>query len=174
LRLVDAVIVNTATHGPEQREPSAAAWLKRMFPGPVLEATPCPEGDTTWIKDARLVAYAGIANPTRFFAMLERLGGRLTETLVFPDHHGYTEADAERLLGMGVRRQAQLVTTEKDWVRLLGHAGRRGKLRENSRTLRIRLTLDERDAGRLMTLIQTALRSEQAPSHPRLRQPGQG
>jgi tetraacyldisaccharide 4'-kinase len=169
LGLVDAVIVNTATPGPAQHEQSAAAWLKQLFPGPVLEATPCAEGDTTWVKDARLVVYAGIANPRRFFAMLERLGGRLAETMVFPDHHGYTEADAEGLLGMSVRHQAQLVTTEKDWARLLGHPGRRGTLRESSRTLRIRLTLEERDAGRLMTLIQTALLSEHASSNSGMR-----
>jgi tetraacyldisaccharide 4'-kinase len=164
LGLVDAVVVNAAPHGPAQPAESAAAWLKQSFPGPVLEATPCAEGDASWIKDARLVAYAGIANPGRFFAMLERLGGRLAETLVFPDHHGFSEKDAERLMRIGIRHEAQLATTEKDWARLLGQGGRRGELRESSRVFRMRLALDERDAGRLVALIQTALRTERAAS----------
>jgi tetraacyldisaccharide 4'-kinase len=162
LGLVDAVIVNSAPHGAANSAESAASWLKQLFPGPVLEATPCAEDDTAWIKDARLVAYAGIANPGRFFTMLEGLGGQVSERLVFPDHHAFTETDAERLLEIGVRRNAQLATTEKDWVRLLGHDGRRRELRERSRMLRIRLALHERDAGRLSTLIQTALRTGRA------------
>jgi tetraacyldisaccharide 4'-kinase len=162
--LVDAVIVNSAPQAAAHAAEGSARRLKQQFPGPVLEATPCAEGDTAWMKDTRLVAYAGIVNPGRFFAMLDLLGGRVAETLAFPDHHRFTEKDAERIMGIGVRHEAQLATTEKDWVRLLGHGGRRGELRDKSRMLRIRLALEERDAGRLAALIQAALQTARAPA----------
>jgi tetraacyldisaccharide 4'-kinase len=170
LGLVDAVIVNSAPKA-EHVAPSAATWLKQQFPGPVLEAVPCAAGDTAWIRDAPFVAYAGIVNPGRFFAMLDRLGGRVAETLVFPDHHPFTEKDADRIMRIGARHQAQLATTEKDWVRLLGHGGQRAELREISRTLPIRLVLEEPDAGRLAALLQAALQTERTSrrslGHPR-------
>lgn len=162
--LVDAIVVNAATRGVAHSEDNATGWLREQFPGPVLEATPCAQGDTAWIKDARLVAYAGIANPVRFFAMLERLGGHVAETVVFPDHYGFTEKDADRLLALSTWHDAQLVTTEKDWVRLSGHGGARGELRQRSRMLQIRLALDERDTGRLTALVQTALQTRRAGS----------
>lgn len=165
LNLADAVIVNSAPHAAAHAAESAAGW-KHQFPGPVLETRPCAEGDTAWIGDARLVAYAGIANPSRFFTLLERLGGRIAESLVFPDHHRFTEKDAERILGAGARHEALLVTTEKDWVRLLGRGGRRGELRDTSRVLPIRLALDERDAGRLAGLIQAAFQTTRAQRRP--------
>jgi tetraacyldisaccharide 4'-kinase len=159
LGLVDTVIVNSAPQEAAHAGPSAATWLKQQFPGPVLEAIACAAGDTAWIRDAPLVAYAGIVNPGRFFAMLDRLGGRVAETLVFPDHYPFTEKDADRIMRIGARHEAQLATTEKDWVRLLGHGGRRRELREISCTLPIRLALEEPDAGRLAALVQAALQS---------------
>jgi tetraacyldisaccharide 4'-kinase len=169
LGLVDAVVVNGVTYGPASGEASAAAWLKQLFPGPVLEAAPVAAGELAWIEGARLVPYAGIADPGRFFAMLEHLGGHVVETVLFADHYSFTEKDAERLLAIALRQDAQLVTTEKDWVRLLGLAGRRGELRERSRTLRIRLAFEERDASRLTALLQTALQSRRAASAPATR-----
>ena len=71
------------------------------------------------IAGAAVVAFAGIARPAKFFAMLEAAGARLIERRAFPDHHPYDAADLEALR----RRRdgvpgARLVTTTKDWVRL--------------------------------------------------------
>jgi tetraacyldisaccharide 4'-kinase len=166
LGLVDAVVVNAAPQAEDHSAEGAGAWLKRQFPGPVLAATPRAAGDTAWIRNARLVAYAGIANPNRFFTLLERLGGRIAESLVLPDHHPFTEKDAERVMGIAARHEAMLVTTEKDWVRLLGRGGRRGQLRDTSRVLPIRLALDERDAGRLSGLIEAVFQTARAHRRP--------
>jgi hypothetical protein len=57
----------------------------------------------------------------------------------FADHHAFTEADARRLLAVAQQHGARLVTTEKDWVRLVGFDGARGDLRERSRALAIEL-----------------------------------
>jgi tetraacyldisaccharide 4'-kinase len=164
LSLVDAIIVNGVPQAKDRSAEGAGTWLKRQFPGPVLAATAGAAGDTAWVRKARLVAYAGIANPSRFFSLLERLGGRMIESVVFPDHHPFTERDAERIMEIGARHKALLVTTEKDWVRLLGHGGRRGQLRDASRVLPIRLALDDRDSGRLAALLHAALQTGRAPA----------
>ena len=70
--------------------------------------------------DGRSVAVAGIARPQSFFDDLRAAGHDLAETLTFADHHRYSARDVERLFD-AVRRTgaARLLTTEKDYVRLL-------------------------------------------------------
>ena len=67
-----------------------------------------------------IVAVAGIAGPHRFFDELRGSGWQLADTLAFPDHHRYTSRDiagmAARVARVGATR---IVTTEKDFVRLL-------------------------------------------------------
>jgi tetraacyldisaccharide 4'-kinase len=66
------------------------------------------------------VAVAGIATPQRFFDDLRTAGHELAETLEFEDHHRYSGRDVERLFAV-VRSSgaARVLTTEKDYVRLL-------------------------------------------------------
>jgi tetraacyldisaccharide 4'-kinase len=69
---------------------------------------------------ARLFAFAGIASPARFFGDLRAAGGTVAGTRAFRDHHPYSRRDVEMLLAAARAVQADaLVTTEKDYVRLL-------------------------------------------------------
>ena len=158
LRLADAILVNAARDAPSGRGSiSVDAQLRGCFAGPVLAASPAPTGDTSWIAQRPLVAYAGIGNPERFFALLEHLGGGLAGRARFADHHPFSEADARRLLAEAERHGAALVTTEKDLARLSGLGGARARLREASRALAITLAFEDRDADRLADLLRAAL-----------------
>ena len=67
----------------------------------------------------RVVAVAGIARPTRFFAALRAAGWDVARELVFRDHHWYTQGDLESMQRAADETKADLiVTTEKDAVRL--------------------------------------------------------
>ena len=66
------------------------------------------------LKDRRVVAFAGIAKPERFFDTLRSMGIKPIRTFAFGDHHVYSQRDIEH------RRGDVLVTTEKDAVRLAG------------------------------------------------------
>ena len=66
----------------------------------------------------RVIAFAGIGVPQKFFATLERLGARVIATRTFPDHHAYKPREIERLQARARTARATLVTTEKDFVRL--------------------------------------------------------
>jgi tetraacyldisaccharide 4'-kinase len=70
------------------------------------------------IRDRRVLAAAGIANPQRFFDALKTGGWHVVDAIAFPDHHRYTANDiaaiATRLKSSG----ADVVfTTDKDAVR---------------------------------------------------------
>ena len=163
--LVDAIVVRDPRDSADD-EQGIHALLRRAFPGPVLAARVTARGDTAWVGEAPLVAFAGIANPERFYGLLERLGGSIAAHVSFPDHHAFTRADAERLLALALENGAQLVTTEKDWVRLARGAPSGGELLAQVRVLGVDMTFEARDLGRLGSLLQTALGSTQARRRP--------
>lgn len=66
----------------------------------------------------RIMAFAGIGNPVRFFRMLEGLGVDLVKQSGFADHHPYSAVDLDRLFADAQNFGAELVTTRKDWIRL--------------------------------------------------------
>ena len=66
----------------------------------------------------RVVAFAGIARPERFFNALRSLGYDVARELTFRDHHWYTARDRETIQSAARETNASLiVTTEKDAVR---------------------------------------------------------
>lgn len=65
-----------------------------------------------------LVAFAGIGRPQKFFDSLQSAGAELAESVPFPDHHTFSDSDITYLKILAKERHAQLITTEKDFVRL--------------------------------------------------------
>ena len=66
----------------------------------------------------RVFAFAGIGRPARFFATLRSLGAEVAGSRSFADHGTFSDAVLSRLETAAARLDAQLVTTEKDAVRL--------------------------------------------------------
>jgi tetraacyldisaccharide 4'-kinase len=89
-------------------------WLER-FHGPILSARLEPAAG---LPHARLLAFAGLARPEKFFETLAGLGAELVETVPFGDHHLYSEDDLGMLAQMADENGAMLITTEKDAARL--------------------------------------------------------
>ena len=156
LGLVDCIVVMGADAA--TGDLSAFDRLKKLFHGPVLRGVVRPSADQPWIAGARLVAYAGIANPERFFRLLDGFGPQSLARHVFKDHHPFTESDAVRLLAEAERTGAELVTTEKDLARLAGQGGALATLAARSRTLPIAVTFEERDLVRLDALLDGVLK----------------
>ncbi len=70
------------------------------------------------LRGHRLLAFAGIARPAKFFDALTASGLTLTATRGYPDHHRYRPHALDRLRRHADRLGALLVTTPKDAVRL--------------------------------------------------------
>ena len=96
------------------------SFVRQSLPAglPVLAAG--LEQDAT-VRDLRgqpVFAFAGIAIPDKFFLTLEQAGVHVIGRARFPDHHMFTEAERADLLARARKRDAVLVTTPKDAVRL--------------------------------------------------------
>ncbi|MBB5516944.1 tetraacyldisaccharide 4'-kinase [Rubricella aquisinus] len=66
----------------------------------------------------RVMAFAGIGRPEKFFQSLHDVGADICATRAFGDHAAFTPQILSRLEAEAKSLNAQLVTTEKDAVRL--------------------------------------------------------
>lgn len=64
------------------------------------------------------LAFCGVGNPEKVFESFRREGLNLIKTVPFPDHHTFSEDEIEMLCQESERLDAQIITTEKDFVRL--------------------------------------------------------
>lgn len=85
---------------------------------PVLRARLLPDASALRFKGERVVAFAGIGRPAKFFRTLTASGADVRATGSFPDHHRYTADEIMRLVETASSERATLVTTAKDWLRL--------------------------------------------------------
>ena len=84
---------------------------------PVLRARLAVADAAAW-RGARVLAFAGIGRPEKFFASLREAGAELVGRTPFPDHHPYTAREIAALRARAAAAGAVLATTAKDAARL--------------------------------------------------------
>jgi tetraacyldisaccharide 4'-kinase len=90
---------------------------------PVLSAHLKPdEAQVAQLRGKRVLAFAGIGDPARFFNTLRASGIDVAGQRAFADHHPYSQAEIESLIAEAKRDGLILVTTEKDLARLRDRA----------------------------------------------------
>jgi tetraacyldisaccharide 4'-kinase len=86
---------------------------------PVFSARLRPdEASIAALRGKRVLAFAGIGDPGRFFNSLRATGIEVTRQRVFADHHSFSKHEIESLIADAGREGLTLVTTEKDLARL--------------------------------------------------------
>ncbi len=87
------------------------------YSGQILYADLVPQVEDGALKDRKIMAFAGIGAPSKFFRTVRKLGAEIVAEVSFPDHHPYTDKDVAQLKKRARDLGADLVTTEKDAVR---------------------------------------------------------
>ena len=108
---------------------------------PVMEALIRPVGAPD-IGAGKLLAFAGIADPGKFYATLAELGGEVAERRSFGDHHHFTDDEIDDIINAAEREGLTIVTTAKDAVRLMGHHGKAAELLERSKVIEVEMAFD--------------------------------
>jgi len=91
---------------------------------PVLSAQLRPDAaSVTSLRGKRVLGFAGIGDPNRFFRTLRACGLEVVRQRAFDDHHPFSESEIAELIAQARGDALTLVTTEKDLVRLRDVAG---------------------------------------------------
>jgi len=118
---------------------------------PVLTARLVADEAARHLAGRKVLAFAGIGRPAKFFETLHQLGAQLVDRVEFADHHRYTADEAMRLVEDAQRQGALPVTTAKDFVRLPEGA------RCMVTAVRVELQFD--DPARLDEILRPSLRA---------------
>ncbi|GAK70121.1 tetraacyldisaccharide 4'-kinase [Agrobacterium rubi TR3 = NBRC 13261] len=95
----------------------------------------------------RVLAYAGIADPNKFYRTVEALGAEVVAKSAFPDHHHFSDEEMRDLVDVSRKSDLLLVTTAKDAVRLNGHHGTASELLARSLVIEIDMVFDDPNAA---------------------------
>jgi tetraacyldisaccharide 4'-kinase len=141
------LVVGTPTEGvapvlETARRHEAAVFHGRLEPD---------HADLGELKQHRVLAFAGIADPEKFYLTLREAGITVADRASFPDHHRYTAAEARDLIARADAASLALLTTEKDHARFAGNASL-SELAARSSVLRVRLTVEEEAEFRRLIL----------------------
>ena len=105
-------------------------------------------------KDEKLVAFCGIGRPSKFFETLKSEKLKVVKEVGFSDHYNYKESDLNRLVRQAESRDATLITTKKDWVRLSD------KYKNEVKYLDVELKIDQVDKNYIKKKLKNLLQGE--------------
>jgi len=121
-------------------------WHGRLVPDESVAAE---------LKGRRVLAFAGIGDPDKFFASAAEAGITVAQRKRYPDHHRFTAEEAAALIMEAEHDGLALLTTEKDKARMAGDPLTEA-LAARAHVLPVTLVVDEIDAlrGRAMAALQ--------------------
>jgi tetraacyldisaccharide 4'-kinase len=132
------LVVGTPTEGMASVLENARRHGVAIFHGQLAP----DRADLDGLGQRRVLAFAGIADPEKFYSTLREAGVAVAEHASFPDHHRYTAANARDLIARADAASLALLTTEKDYARFAGEE-LLAELAARSSRLRVQLKVEE-------------------------------
>lgn len=90
-------------------------------------------------KNKKIIAFAGIGNPSNFFELLKENNIDVIKTYSFPDHHNYSKKQLENIIKDFPEGVSKIVTTEKDYSRM------KQELISNCDYVKVNLEIENKD-----------------------------
>jgi tetraacyldisaccharide 4'-kinase len=143
---IDAVLVIGEGAGGEAVARAAEGRGKRVFRALLTPHRATEEA----LRGRRVLAFAGIGRPEKFFETVRACGAILEQARPFPDHHPYSAADLAGLKNAAESHDLQIVTTEKDLARIASMGGPQPEA--GFMALPVRLQLDDETGFRNFVL----------------------
>jgi len=97
-----------------------------------------------------VLAFAGIADPSKFFRTVESVGALIAARRSFGDHEHLTDDEIDDILLTAGRDGLQIVTTAKDFVRLTGHHGKAEELAAKCHVIEVEMAFADAQAPALI------------------------
>ena len=69
-------------------------------------------------RSKKYLIYSGIGNPDNFNKILKQNKIKIVDKIIFPDHHAYSNKDFNFILNKAKQKNAEIITTEKDYVKV--------------------------------------------------------
>ena len=143
----DALLVVGEGTSAEDVIKQARARDLRIFRG---HLAPDPAGPAA-LKGKKVLAFAGIGDPEKFFVTAVEAGIAVAERHAFADHHRYTAEEAAELIMQAEHSGLALLTTEKDRARMTGEQLLEA-LAARAHTLQVTMVIEEADELRRLVV----------------------
>ncbi len=115
-----------------------ALKIQSMKDIPILSAKIIPNpAQISELLNKKVIAFAGIARPEKFYKTLRQAGVEVAYSFDFPDHHYFSDKELNNIITQAEKINASIVTTEKDFVRIPK------KYQKSIKILEITLELDK-------------------------------
>ena len=121
---------------------------------PLLDAHFLPTEAALALQSRKVVAFAGIGRPDKFFETVKDIGADLTEAMAYPDHYPFPETEIMFICEVAQERGAIPVCTEKDYMRLPADA--------RLMVTPVPVTLEWRDPDALDRLLEAVLEGRES------------
>jgi tetraacyldisaccharide 4'-kinase len=153
LRRADAVLVTRANQVSKERLIEISASLVKVIGDTtVLQASFALIDDE--IRGKKAFVFCGIGNPRAFLEQV-RLSTNVTGSRFFPDHHDYSMSGLDEVQTLAQSSGAQiLVTTRKDWVKIINIQGCEGL---PIVAVDQRVEMSEKDSERLLSWVKSII-----------------
>ena len=101
----------------------------------IFEAKYIPTNLRSFNLKKNFLFFCGLGNPSEFETTLKKYKFKIKEKLIYPDHYNFTESDIFYLKKLAEKKKLNIITTEKDYLRL------NKKNRKNIKFLKIDLNI---------------------------------